>query len=347
MPQLHTIHFNSTKTCNLSCLFCYDNAVRERTDNLTLDTIYRFAKDAAELGCRRVILSGGEPMTRHDWQDVAVEFDQYGIEISLATNGTLINNEVVHFIRSLTKPTLSISLDGGEQVHNHLRGSKTAFQRTIAGLKKISISGIPFHVNAVVYRGNLTEIGTLTKLARDFNCPVRLTLLHNNGRASQMDGQTLTTEDIFRLRDYCHILRKAGVNIFLNLPPLLQYIDEIIPSRGAACGWAKNFCGVLANGDITICGVAGNEPQLIAGNILRDRFRDVWNNAQLFTQTRAYDVRQLKGICGKCPFNEFCGGACRLSAFRSAGDFFAPYGLCQDFYESGFIPETLLESTSI
>ncbi len=37
------------------------------------------------------------------------------MEISLATNGTLINDEVVEFIKTLSNPTLSISLDGGEQ----------------------------------------------------------------------------------------------------------------------------------------------------------------------------------------------------------------------------------------
>jgi len=39
-----------------------------------------------------------------------------------------------------------------------------------------------------------------------------------------------------------------------------------------------------------------------------------------------------------------CGGACRLSAFREDNDFPAPYRLCQDFYDLGYIPEAALES---
>jgi len=347
MQQLHTVHFNSTKSCNLSCSFCYDNAVRGRSDNLTIDTIQQLAIDVAECGGRRVILSGGEPMIRSDWQDIAKEFDKYGMEVSIATNGTLIKDQVVEFVKTLNKPTLSISLDGGEQVHNQIRGSETAYKRTVAGLERLKTTNIPFHINTVLFKGNLSEIGTLTKFARDFDCSVRLTLLHDNGRANEIDTQPFDAEEILKIREYCHILRKSGINIFLNLPPLLQYVDEIIPSRGAACGWAENFCGVLANGDVTICGVASNEPQLVAGNILKERFKDIWQNAELFAETRDFDTCDLKGICGKCPFNEFCGGACRLSAFRNAGDFLAPYELCQHFYDSGYIPEALLEPEHI
>lgn len=347
MHQLHTIHFNSTKSCNLSCSFCYDNAVRGHTVNLKLDTIQQLASDAAECGGRRVILSGGEPLSRNDWQDIARAFDRHGMEVSLATNGTLIKDQVIDVLKTLSKPTLSISLDGGEQMHNRIRGSDTAYKRTMAGLERLKATDIPFHINSVLFRGNLSEIGTLTKIARDFNCSVRLTLLHDNGRASEVDTQSFDAEEILMIREYCHVLRGQGINIFLNLPPLLQYIDEIIPGRGAACGWAENFCGVLANGDVTICGVASNEPQLVAGNILKQRFRDIWRNAELFAETRAFHTRDLKGVCGKCPFNDFCGGACRLSAFRSSGDFLAPYELCQYFHDSGYIPEALLEPEHI
>jgi AdoMet-dependent heme synthase len=343
MPQLHTIHFNLTKSCNLFCSFCYNNAVQGHTNQLPIKTVEQLASDAAECGCRRVIVSGGEPMVRHDWKDVTKIFDRYAMEVSFATNGTLIDDKTIDFLKTLSNPTLSISLDGGEQIHNEIRGSKTAFQRTLAGIEKLKLAGIPFHVNSVLFRKNLSEIGCLTKLARDYNCAVRLTLLHDNGRANDIYNQSLTAEEILRVREYCHILRKAGVNIFLNLPPLLQYFDEIIMSRGTACGWAVNFCGVLANGDVTICGVANDEPELVAGNIANESFTDIWQNSPLFRETRGNKTSDLKGICGKCPFNEYCGGACRLSAFRRTGDFSAPYGLCQYFYDTGYIPESILE----
>lgn len=344
MHQLHTIHFNSTKSCNLSCSFCYDNAVRGSTVNLELDIIRQLANDVAECGGKRVILSGGEPLSRIDWRKIALEFDRFNFEVSVATNGTLIREKTVEFLKELKKPTLSISLDGGEQVHNNIRGSNTAYKRTMRGLELLKDSEIPFHINSVLFKGNISEIATLTKVARDFNCPVRLTLLHDNGRANHVDEKALNAEQILMVREYCHTLRKLGINIFLNLPPLLQYVDEIIPSRGAACGWGESFCGVLANGDVTVCGVASDEPLLVAGNIKNERFSTIWNNSELFAKTRSFRTSDLRGVCNSCPFNEFCGGACRLSAFRNSGDFLASYSLCQYFKDAGYIPDELLVS---
>jgi len=342
-PRLDTLHFSSTKSCNLGCAFCYDNAVRGPTENLPLEVIARFAGEAADLGCRRVILSGGEPTLRKDWREVSRIFDDLDMEVSLATNGTRISDEVAQFLGSLKHCTLSISLDGGEEVHDLLRGARRAYRRTLRGLQSLQTAGVSFDLNATISRTNLSEVAQLTRISRDFSCKVRLSLLHPNGRGEDMYDTALNPDEVLRLREYCHLMRKGGVQVYVNLPPLLQYLDEVIPGRGAACGWAENFCGVLANGDVSICGVAVDEPTLVAGNVKRDSFAEIWRKASLFRHTRSLKTADIRGICGRCPFNAMCGGACRLSAYREDGDFLAPYALCQHFYDQGYIPEQLLE----
>lgn len=342
IPRLDTIHFNSTKSCNLGCTFCYDKAVRSPTENLPLEVVRNLAREAAELGAQRVILSGGEPMLRKDWRDVARIFDEFGMEVSLATNGTMITDEVAEFLGSLKQVTISISIDGDEEIHDRLRDHQGAHSLTMRGLRALKKAGVVFSINATIFRDNLSEVPFFTKLARDFKCGVRLSLLHPNGRGEDMIGLALNPEEILRLREYCHFMQRHGIEIFVNLPPLLQYFEEVIPTWGAACGWAINFCGVLANGDVSICGVASDEPDLVAGNIKEKSFKEIWATSPLFKQTRSLNTKDLGGICGRCAFNEFCGGACRLSAYKEEGDFLAPYELCQRFYEAGLIPEEIL-----
>ena len=226
-------------------MFCYDKTVRGRTENLPLQVVREIAQDAVDLGARRVILSGGEPMARKDWRDVAEVFDSLGFEVSLATNGTLINDDVANFLFKLRKVSISISLDGGPEFHDRVRRQIGAYESTIGGLKALKARGIKFDLNATLYKENVNEIKHLTKISRDYDCDMRLSLLHPNGRGSEMADLCLSPEEIFRIREYCHVMRKNfGVKVFLNLPPLLQYLDEIIPGRGTACGWAENFCGV-------------------------------------------------------------------------------------------------------
>lgn len=342
--RLEVLHINTTKTCNLACVFCYDNAERAKTPLLPLDVYERVAEDAIGLGLRKVILSGGEPLTRKDWRDIAGLFCRDDIEVSLATNGTLIKPETVAFLADLPRYSMSISIDGGAQVHDRIRGKQGAFDATLKGLALLKEAGIRFDINATLSRDNLSEVSALARIARDFKCYVRLSLLHPNGRGSKMEEGCLDADEIFRVREYCHVLRSSGgINLHLNLPPLLCYLDDIHPARGAACGWATHYCGLMANGDVTICGVASGETGLIAGNVRDQSLADIWRNSELFNTTRAFRTEDLKGVCGRCPFNAFCGGACRLSAYRQDGDFLAPYFLCQSFYDQGYIPEDLLD----
>src|SRR5574341_948148 len=298
IPHLHAVHLNLTSGCNLGCSFCYAKAVRGRADVLPIEIIVDLVKDCTELSAKRIILSGGEPMLRKDWQRIANIVDMAGIEVSIATNGTLITRQAAEFLASLKQVLISISIDGGEVAHDTVRGQRGAYQRTVQGIQFLRDVGVEFDVNATLLQFNLSEIASLTKFSRDFGCSMRLTMIHPNGRGEDMGDQMLTLDQILRIREYCHIMRQSGLRIYLNLPPILQYLEEIIPNQGAACGWGVNFCGVLANGDVTICGVASNEPMLVAGNLKRQSFKEIWNQAKLFEYTRSFSVKDLKGICG-------------------------------------------------
>lgn len=341
-PQLHSVHLNLTAGCNLNCSFCYAKAVRGRAEILPFDVIAHLIEDCIELKAHRIILSGGEPLSRKDWGDIAQLINDANIEVSIATNGTLITKQVAEFLSRLQRVLISISIDGDEEMHDRIRGQKGAYQRTVQGLGYLQEAGIEFDTNATIMKSNLQEIAALTKFSRDFQCTMRLTLIHLNGRGESLSDQVLDLDQILRLREYCHQLRQDGIKIYLNLPPLLQYLGEIIPNRGTACGWATNFCGVLANGDVSICGVAIGEPALVAGNLHNQSFKEIWLHSDLFRHTRSLKVEEIRGVCGRCPFNEYCGGACRLSAFRVYGDLSAPYELCQRFYEAGYISKELL-----
>ena len=340
--QLHTVHFNTTRRCNLNCTFCYNNASSKAAPNLPLDTITAIADDIKALGVKRVVLSGGEPFVRKNWQAILDLFVQAAERVSFSTNGTMIDERKAAILSEYENLSFLLSIDGSENYHDKVRGKDGTHKKAVRALKALKKHNLPVEVNATMCRNNLSEAAYLTRLARDLDIQVRLSLLHANGRGKKQKKLLLQAKEILHLREYCKIMKSKGVKIYLNLPPLLQYGEDIIPTLGASCGWAVNFCGILANGDVSICGVAVDEPSLVAGNVRTQRFADIWNDAALFKKTRSFKAADLKGVCGKCPFINLCGGACRLSAYRTTGDFLAPYELCQQFYEKNLIKKEVL-----
>jgi radical SAM protein with 4Fe4S-binding SPASM domain len=172
---------------------------------------------------------------------------------------------------------------------------------------------------------------------------VRFSLLNPyNGRGEVVSPLALGVEQISALRDYCHEVRLRGSQVFINLPPLLLDPSDIVPIRSPSCGWTKSYCGITHDGYVTICGVAGADKSLHVGNILEDSFADIWNDAPLFRKLRSLETSSLTGICARCAYRDICGGACRLFAYKSTGDFTASYGLCQAFYDKGAVDDEFL-----
>ena len=341
---LHTLHFNVTNTCNLSCKFCYADSVKAKTIQLPVDRIRRLAEEAAEVGCRRVILSGGEIFARDDWFDICEAFANVGIAISLVSNGTLIGDSRLQQIKLLNGFSILVSLDGDAEIHDAIRGNAGSHRKTIDTIEKFAEHGVDFQINSTIIKTNLGEVDYLKSLSRLYGVSVRFSLLNrHNGRGQVVAPEALDVAEILWLRSYCHRMRKLGERVFINLPPVLQFPEDVVPIRSPSCGWTKSYCGITNEGFVTICGVAGADERLYQGNIMSQSFATIWRESELFNHLRSLKASDLKGICGRCRVREICGGACRLSAFKNSGDFTASYTVCEDFYRAGLIPASALD----
>ncbi len=346
-PTIHTLHFNITNSCNLRCSFCYIDAQQAPTHELPLDRIESLADDFKAAGGQKVILSGGEPFVRRDWEAVFQIWAERGLRLSVVSNGTrLPRPHVITKLKQFPELEFLISLDGVEATHELIRGVEGSYERTVEAIRQLTGADISVQINCTVCEVNYEDVRELTKLSRDLGVSVRFSVLNPySGRGTEYADNALSPQKLLKLREYCHVARRFGADVFLNLPPLLLHPADVVPIRSPSCGWTKSYCGVLHTGDVTICGVAGDTPALIAGNLYEQSFADIWNQSPLFTRLRALRTRDLGGVCSVCPYRDVCGGGCRLSAYQRYGDMLAPLPICQGFYEDGLIPEQVLEQS--
>ncbi len=339
---LHTIHFNFAKTCSLSCRFCYINTTKNHTDYLSIDELGSFADDAKSLGAKRLILSQAEPLLRGDWRTVAQIGNDHGLEISLDTTATLVTEPDILFLKTLAPTSHSISIDGRKTTHDSLHGINGAYDSSMASMYRFKEAGLQFDITMALLRATIPDIPHLTKLARTFKSTARLSFRRRSGKEIRRGNEYPNPREILQVREYCHIMRKNGIDMFLNLPPLLQYIDGSIPTRESVREWAEPFCGLLANGDASICGVSDGVPLLFVGNVKAEPFKEIWTKADALKRSISYEGNRVNGICGRCPFNSYCNGACHLWSHQEDDGCLGLHGLCQNFYDEGFIPENIL-----
>lgn len=109
------LRISVTDRCNIRCFYCMpaENVrFKPRSELLTFEEIERFVRASAAVGVRKLRITGGEPLVRHELPELIVRLAQApGIEeIALTTNGLLLA-EQAQDLRDAGVARLNISLD--------------------------------------------------------------------------------------------------------------------------------------------------------------------------------------------------------------------------------------------
>jgi radical SAM protein with 4Fe4S-binding SPASM domain len=139
-----------------------------------------------------------------------------------------------------------------------------------------------------------------------------------------------------------------SMDIDLYLPPALKGLKEISRQTLRSCS-IHNICGILSNGDISVCGIGRRRRELVMGNIKKDSIAHIWRHGRLFEEIRRIVPFHMKGICGKCIFRYHCRGFCRSDMLYNNHSLAEPYDLCEELFRRGLFPETriLTENESV
>ena len=128
--------WNSTKTCNLKCMHCYmQSDAQKYKDELTTEEAKKFIDDLADFHVPVLLFSGGEPLIRPDFFELAEYAEKKGVRPTLSTNGTLITREVAQRIKDIGVGYVGISLDGLKDVNDKFRGVEGAYEKAMQGIE--------------------------------------------------------------------------------------------------------------------------------------------------------------------------------------------------------------------
>ncbi len=153
------VFWNITSKCNLYCLHYYISAdPRGWSGELSRDEVLAVASDIVELGLPLVTITGGEPLLREDFWDLAGRLIRGGVRVAVSTNGTLISEDTAVRLAELGVSYVGISLDSvNPQFHDMFRGVRGAFARALRGIENSLKAGIPVGLRMTLTRYNMGE----------------------------------------------------------------------------------------------------------------------------------------------------------------------------------------------
>ena len=149
------ILMDPTSACNLKCTGCWA-AEYGHLLNLSFEDMDRVITQGKELGIYLYMLTGGEPLVRK--KDVIRLCEKHNDCVFHAfTNGTLVDDEFCQEMQRVGNLSLSISLEGYEEVNDGRRG-KGVYQKVMHAMDLLKTYGLIFGTSICYTRANIETV---------------------------------------------------------------------------------------------------------------------------------------------------------------------------------------------
>jgi len=180
-----------TDRCNLRCKYCMpESGVSKKLHKEILrhEELIEIVKAGAQIGIKKIRLTGGEPLIRKNIVELVQEISNVeGInEVTMTTNGLLLKNYLNDLKEAgLTRINLSLDTLNPERYKNITRGGN--IEDVLSCIPLILGAGLrPLKINVVLIGGfNEDEINDFVELTRHQNIEVRFIELMPIGEASR------------------------------------------------------------------------------------------------------------------------------------------------------------------
>ncbi len=225
-----SIGIEVTTRCNGACGHCFARAGRERAIDLDAATAMAIAEEGRAIGYRHLHITGGEPLLWGPLFELIHHASDLGYEsVFINTNGTLLDDDAAK--RLTTRGgfvTLSISIQGPEDIHDRMRGPGS-HGAAVDGMERALASGIPVYVFTAVGRSLLAG---LPRFAEDlFNRHPgarELTLIQMirvHGDAFDLTGELLSPAEFISLVKMAALLNLWGLRVAILRNPLATVVS--------------------------------------------------------------------------------------------------------------------------
>ncbi len=343
--KVRMIAWEVTRSCNLNCLHCRAAAnCGPYPGELSSEKCLALIDEIAAVSSPVIILTGGEPLLRPDIFEIAAYGTKKGLRMVMATNGTLVDEQIVRKMRDSGIQRVSISIDGKDaQSHDAFRGESGAFAGAMRGIEAMKSVGMEFQINTTITTANLQQIKDVHNMVLKSGAVAHhIFLLVPTGRGRDLAAQAITAADYeetlmwfhqesltcaIQLKATCapHYFRIMHQNKAKGTEPVKKAGGHFHESTRGCLG-GISFCFISHLGQIQPCGYL----ELNCGNVQKQSFAEIWERSEVFCNLRDYG--KYGGKCGRCEFIKVCGG-CRARAYEATGDYLSEEPLC--LYEPG------------
>ncbi|MEY3038074.1 MAG: hypothetical protein RL143_641 [Pseudomonadota bacterium] len=270
------VRISVTDRCDFRCVYCMAEEMTflPRDQVLSLEEIYEVGLAFAQLGVKKLRLTGGEPLVRKDILKLIRRLGELDIELVLTTNGSQLP-EMAKDLVDAGVARINISLDTLKADRFQELTRKDKFHQVMAGIDAACEAGFKkVKLNAVILKGrNDDEVIDLVDFARDRHLDISFIEEMPLGVISEHDRAEAycSSDEVRSIIDQRYPLTKtdeqtAGPSTYYRMADSESRIGFISPHSHNFCSEC-NRVRVTVEGRLLLC--LGNEHSMDLRELLR------------------------------------------------------------------------------
>jgi SynChlorMet cassette radical SAM/SPASM protein ScmF len=352
MHTLNTLYFYLAEGCNLACRHCwlapkFDTTGRQYP-TLAVDLLETAIREARPLGLSSVKLTGGEPLLHPRIARILEIVRREELALVIETNGLLCTPEIAAEIAKSPQRFVSVSIDGADAAtHEWVRGVPGSFEAARQAVNNLVAAGIRPQIIFSVMRSNAAQVDVVVRMAEKLGAAsVKFNIVQPTARGKILheDQETLDIAELIKLGRHVEkeLAPVTALKLFFHYPHAFRPLNRIASGDGYSACSIFGIIGVLAGGQYALCGIGSQVPDLVFGEVGKDRLEEIWRGNAVLNTLRDGLLERLEGVCGRCLMKGRCLGSCIAQNYYSTGSLWAPNWFCEQAEEAGLFPASRL-----
>jgi Predicted Fe-S oxidoreductases len=256
--------------CNFTCEHCCVKRLQGVTGkrSLNVDDVRLLAQQADAMGLARFVITGGEPLTFKDLDNLVSAIDPQKFFINIDTNGWFLDSEKARHLKSIGVDRVQLSIDSfDEESHDAFRRRKGSFKRTMAAVDACQQEDLDLFIQTVVTKERL-----YSKEFIDF-------VEYFNGRNIGVFVSFAKPVGAWERRyegcidDSSWQVENSDLNYFRQLENRYRLFSHLTPGYGLdmGCIAVKGMFSITQFGDVLPCPYM----HIAVGNIFDESLKDI------------------------------------------------------------------------
>jgi PqqA peptide cyclase len=316
-----------TYRCPLHCPFCSNPVDFAKVQSeLSTEEWFRVLAEARALGAVQLGLTGGEPLSRPDLEQLVAEAHRLGFYTNLITSGVGLNETRMRALKDAGLDHVQLSFqDSTRELNDFLSSTRTfELKRRVATL--IKAHGFPMVMNCVIHRLNIDHVERIIDLALEIGAEyLELANTQFYGWADLNRAQLLPTREQLERSEAVVAGYRQRIG---NRLRILYVISDLYETRPKRCmnGWGSTFMVVAPDGLVMPCHAARMLPGINLPSVRDASLAQIWLDSPAFNRFRG--DHWMPEPCRSCPEKTKDLGGCRCQAYLLTGDVGATDPVC-------------------